>query len=711
MPQSQLNNRNFGSVVVSLRSQTINDNDRTIEAVLSTESPVDMWDYQRGQVIPEILLASGVELPKSRQVPLLNSHQRSSIDDQLGSIRNIATDNGEIVGRLSFSKSAENEWQKVREGHVTDVSVGYEVKKKTYVADGQVRNFSGREITGPANVVTKWRLLEGSVTPIGADEMAKMRGYTGTAQTMKGFVMNEELRALLVSQGMPKDASEEDAQKWLVRHLSAKKEEETRQKPAENKETAKAESVDVRAAVEAALKAQREATRTFRKECDSLLEVADMADLKQRCYELDDIADVRKLIIDERAKRKNGEGEISIAPGPAQRDKHVAAIKTAIGLRTMQSINASQSVIDQQVPKEQRAAGHEHYRNASLFDMAKECVAMDGINTRGLTREQVAMAALGFYRQAGVRSDVGYHQTGNFANLTLDAVNKSMSVGYQEFPATWRGPMRQGTSVPDFKNKHSIRLGAIPNIPVWPGIDAPEKASFADAKESYAVECRSSIISFGYKLLVNDDMDALTRVPQMFGNAASRTVNAAAWAQITGNPTMSDSVALFATATGARKRTNLTTGAGAPSVSTVQTLTNLMMQMRGENTPEGNESDDVLSLMPRYIVGPGALKTTIEQLINSISDPASSNSGVYNNTRNLVPVIEPLLDASSTTAWYLFASTSQIDTVEVSFLQGQETPVVRDWVEDETLSQNFAVLQTFGVKALNHRGIQKHAGA
>jgi hypothetical protein len=271
--------------------------------------------------------------------------------------------------------------------------------------------------------------------------------------------------------------------------------------------------------------------------------------------------------------------------------------------------------------------------------------------------------------------------------------------------------MRQAASVPDFKQIHRLRMGAIPNLPVWPDNSNPERASFTDARESYAVEARSLEISYSYRLLVNDDMDALSRTPGMMGAAAARTVNAVAWSQITSNPTMSDSVALFATATGARKRTNLTTGAGTPSVTTLQTLTNLMRQMRGENTPEGNESADILNLQPRYLVGPSALATTINQLVLSAYDPAANSFMVYNTATQLIPVIEPLLDVASTTAWYLFADTSQIDTVEVSFLQGQETPVTRQFMDERNLSQTVTILQTFAAKAMNHRGVQKHAGA
>jgi hypothetical protein len=286
-----------------------------------------------------------------------------------------------------------------------------------------------------------------------------------------------------------------------------------------------------------------------------------------------------------------------------------------------------------------------------------------------------------------------------------------MMVGYTEAPSTWRGPMRQGTSVADFKQINRLRMGAIPNLPIWNDTSEPNKASFTDARESYAVESRSLGVSFSYKLLVNDDMDALTRTPVMLGAAAARTVNAVAWAQLTSNPTLSDGVTLFSDVSGARKRKNFTTGTGAPSVTTLGLLTNLMRQMRGENTPEGAESDDILNLQPRYLVVPSALETVALQLVNSAYDPNSSvNTLVYNPARTMIPVIEPILDANSILAWYLFADPSTIDTIEVTFLQGQENPLVRSYMDEEKLSMEYYVLQTFAAKAMNHRGIQKHKG-
>jgi hypothetical protein len=725
---------------LAVRTSTCNADQRSVEGTIATESPVPMYDWKRGAVIPEILRADGAELPS--QVPFLNAHHRYDVNDQLGSARELRIDNGQIAGRMFFARKHADQYDMVADGHVTDLSAGYQVVESTHVPRGEKAIVGGRSYEGPVNVVTKWKLREVSLVPIGADEQAKLRGLdrfpghppetTPTNPTPKRLTVNEALRAFCVTSGMDEKLTDEQARAWMEtkfgRKTTAKLFGERSSDlvtedgvPFDFKELIRqATTVAAEAARTAVLESQRVETArvdAFRKEVDAACELASLEGERSACYAMPDITSVRKHLLELKSKQPDPGYGIPIRGGEAQRDKHVAALTTALGLRALQATNCRQELVEQHLPPAQRAAGHETFRNASLLDIARECLQLDGFNTRGLSREQIAIASLGWPHKVGLRADFGstgpaYHTTGSFSKLTADAVNKSMQVGYQEFPATWRTCFRQGPSAADLKTIHRIRMGAIPNLPDWPTNTDPEQASFKDAEETYRVQPKSLWLSFSWDLLVNDDLNMLSRVPAMFGDAAARTVNALAWAQITGNPTMEDGQALFLeTATGNRKRSNLTTGAGTPSVATRQTLTNKMRQMRGENTPEGNESQDILNLEPRFIVGGSTLETLILQLVKSGYDPAANQFQTYNPATTLTPIIEPLLDANSTTAWYLFADTARIDTVEVTFLQGHEAPVQRSWADEKTLSQNWAVLQAVAAKALNHRGMQKHNGS
>ena len=722
---------------VHLRAKTIDEDDRSVEVTLATDEPVLEYDWETYRAIPHYLDIGGMEVPSSRQVPMLDSHERHSVQNTLGSIRSLRKDvessPQEVIGRAMFSSLAEDEWTKVREGHLTDVSVGYRAIATLRIKDGETETYKGREIVGPAIVVTKSRAFEGSLVPIGADEQAKMRGIDPSKIPLakERFKMDEKLRQLLEKRGMPVDLSDGDAQAWLIDNQDRALAPiatpvdppvvPATDPPGQRKENdATALTPDsVRQMVADALVAADKERARHIEEVSALITLVDGDDnLRADCVAMTDMVKVREACADFKAHRRQAHsipGEPQIEFGAAEIDKFRSAVGTSLNLRCLQDAGGTEDSMEKVFPVEKRAKDAGQFHNYSLFGLAEECLVMDGVprnQLRGAPREDIALAALGFWEQSNLRAEghMALHTTGSFTLLTQDAINKSMQIGYTEAPSTWRGPMREGAPASDFKDIHRMRLGAVPNLPIWPDNTDPDVASFKDSEEKYAVECRSVQVDFSYRLLINDDINALSRVPSQLGDAASRTVNSVAWAEITANALTEDGVALFAAATGNRNRTNLTTGAGPPSVTTIQTLTNLMMQMRGENDPAENESDDVLALMPQYIVGPSAMRSTVLQEVRSIADPAGNHAGIANLSNNLIPVIEPLLDADSTTAWYLFASTARIDTVEVTFLQGQQTPVVRTFTDNKTLSQSSIVLQTFAAKALNHRGMQKHDG-
>ena len=463
---------------------------------------------------------------------------------------------------------------------------------------------------------------------------------------------------------------------------------------------------------------EREAKRAaFRKEVEFFCELSGVRAIDECVAHADgDIEKAREWI---REKRKvaaaNATRDVYIDMGADAKDKHTDAIRSAFLTKAYQDAGVDPTVREKLDPEAKRAAGWEDFRHMSPMEIAQECLRMDGFNLRGLNRVDIAQLALTGRMPFGMRASTavstGYNVVGTFPQLTLDAFNKTMLAGYMQYPMTWSRCFRQAPSARDFKNLNRIRLGEIPNLEVWPTNQVMNQVSMADEKESYAVESFADEISFSWKLLVNDDMDALTRVPMMLGVAAARTVNSAAWSVITANGNLQDGVALFATATGSRKKDNYTSSGAAPSVTEVAKGKNLMRQQVGVNKPDATASDQILNITPSYLIVPSALETVGAQLVNSQYDPASSKFQVFNPFTGLELIVEPLLDSNSTTAWYLAATPALIDTIEVTFLQGQENPVVRNYMDDKTWAQVFQVVQTFAAKAIDFRGLYKNAGA
>jgi len=181
--------KNYYSRESQIRAESVNDEERSIEGVLSTEEPVMVFDWYRFEPILEVLRMDGVELPK--QLPLLNAHSRESIHNIVGSTRELrmSTDeNGKpiIIAKNFISEAEQDIFTKAKEGHITDTSIGYVISEKDseYVEKGETKTINGREYKNESKsrmvLRTKWTLKENSLVPIGADKMAKLRAELET---------------------------------------------------------------------------------------------------------------------------------------------------------------------------------------------------------------------------------------------------------------------------------------------------------------------------------------------------------------------------------------------------------------------------------------------------------------------------------------------------------------------------------------------------
>jgi hypothetical protein len=170
---------------LALRAPAAPADDEAMEWVLSTELPATVWDWDRYEFVSEVLLADGMLVPASGQVPLLDSHNRYSALDVIGHVREFAeTVIGDYPARTGQARFAADEKsqtikQKVIDGHLSDGSVGYQVTKSIWIPEGMTVNVSGKSFIGPLKVSTQWSLKEFSVTPIGADVLAKVRRMCG----------------------------------------------------------------------------------------------------------------------------------------------------------------------------------------------------------------------------------------------------------------------------------------------------------------------------------------------------------------------------------------------------------------------------------------------------------------------------------------------------------------------------------------------------
>ena len=177
------------------------EDEAPIRAVFATDDPVPMFDYAQFRFVPQMLRMDS--LAPVDQVPMLDSHRRESNADVIGSGREIEIGERNMVGTLVFDMEdplGAATARKIRAGHITDVSIGYEVTDQEYIAPNTSRNVRGVDYEGGKaglNVVTSWRAREISPTPIGADGAAKIREQAARAA---GFSSVEEAARKLSAQ-------------------------------------------------------------------------------------------------------------------------------------------------------------------------------------------------------------------------------------------------------------------------------------------------------------------------------------------------------------------------------------------------------------------------------------------------------------------------------------------------------------------------------
>lgn len=150
---------------------TVNTEARTVNLVLSTGARVLRERLFDEPVFEELSLdPSHVELARLNSgAPLLNSHRRFDLADQLGVLERAWIENGQLYGTARFSDRAEVEpyFRDVQAGIIRNVSLGYVVH--------QWRDITQPDDAHPVQLAIRWEPFEASLVTIGADAGAQTR--------------------------------------------------------------------------------------------------------------------------------------------------------------------------------------------------------------------------------------------------------------------------------------------------------------------------------------------------------------------------------------------------------------------------------------------------------------------------------------------------------------------------------------------------------
>lgn len=259
--------------------------------------------------------------------------------------------------------------------------------------------------------------------------------------------------------------------------------------------------------------------------------------------------------------------------------------------------------------------------------------------------------------------DAGQHSTSDFSSILANVAYKSLLKGWDSAAETFTQWTSKGT-LTDFKATRRVNTGLFSDLNAIDEGAEYTAGTIGDRGETVTLATYGKLFAITRQAIINDDLGALTNVPVKMGRAAKRTLGNLAYAVLTGNPAMSDSVALFHAT-----HANLAGTGAAPSVASFNAM---LAAMATQVEATGGSP---LNIRPKYVLAPFALKATLDQLLYSSVDPAATKGHAMNPVQNLVePIYDARLDANSATAHYLVADPSMYDTVEVSYLDGRDTP-------------------------------------
>jgi phage major head subunit gpT-like protein len=653
---------------------SLNDEDRTVDAVLTTEAPARVFDWQTMDFGDEVLLMHGAQVPE--YVPLLDTHDRSSVRNVIGSVRGFipAETSGfkALQGKVQYSDTPEGKsaFQKTKEGHLRDYSVGYKVNHTTRIPTNEKAMIAGREFTGPVSVVDSWTLKEVSAVAIGADQYAKVRSE-GIGQAVPlAKTQHEQAGILPAKGGRMSDGT------VMETKFEEKKEVYTKAEiDAMTAEITRAAEDQARIAVE---QERRRAAEIFQM-CNA--------------FGLKDIAEILTAsgkTVDE-ARKEVLETLVKNQPQISSRVDVLADEGVKVRAAMIDGLFARASG---QVNLKDATPGYEEFRSMSLVELGRECLTRAGFSCRGLSKNQIAEKLL----TRGIVAQSSY----DYPKILSAVSNKSLQKAYAEAPQTWR-PFVNVISADDFKDIYRLNFSESPGLLEIEENGEYKETTFSESQETFALKTWGILISITRKMLVNDDLSAFARIPAEFGKAAKRKESDIVYSVITTNGLMADGVALFASG-----HSNYHTSGDAAAI-TSESLSKARALIAKQTGLKGA----VLDIIPKFLLCPLEKITTAEVLLQSAALPtAEYSSAIYNPWEGkLIPIADPRLSANSTTAWYLVADPAQIGTIDVAYLDGNQAPTLSEEEMFERDAVRFKIRHDFNAAPIEYRGMYKNTGA
>ncbi len=688
---------------------------RTFEFTFTAGTRVKRFDYFSWSYYWEELSLDPAHVRLDRLnagAPLLNSHQQWDLRSVLGVHEKawLMPAEGRATCRFSDRDDTVNAfWRDVVNGILRNTSVGYIVYRYEKLDP---------EVEGgyPIWRAIDWEPCENSLVPIGADPMAGLRsmgegGQRPSAEQLleqsAQFVGGRTFPCEFVTRAteVPQAAAPAAAQEPIAAARGESSDQPSEEDPmrkfrrtpvAEAAETvtstgggatttppAAPSAEQIRAEERTRINGINAAAAAFRRTAHG----ATVTD--------DDVAGMIASGITVDAARAQMFARLETASNNTGPTRSAANIQTTQDEQQQRRADMSAAVAHRANPSLALPESARRFRGYSLFELARRSLELQGVNTEGMGRNAIVALAMGNSDEMGFRS---MHGTSDFSIALASTVNRTLRDAYTSANQTFKAWARKGT-LSDFRAATRVAVAGNLSLEKVNEFGEFKRGKISDAGETIQLATYGKVVGVTRQAVINDDLDFLSRIPQMYGRAAADFESDTVYAILKGNPVMADTVTLFHASHG-----NLGTGAGI----TESALDEATQGMRKQKDFGGNNQP--LNLVAKTLIVSSARELQARKLLSALLVATkSADVNVFSNAYDLV--VEPRLDAVNPLEWFLAADPAQIDTIEYAYLEGEEGLYTEQRMGFDVDGLEVKARLDFAAKAVDFRGIWKNPGA
>lgn len=278
------------------------------------------------------------------------------------------------------------------------------------------------------------------------------------------------------------------------------------------------------------------------------------------------------------------------------------------------------------------------------------------------------------------------------SNVLSAAYGKFLLQGFTAVESTY-DMIASTRSVSDYKTVTGVRVtGGFEFDEVGNGGEL-KHAEAGDETRSISAKLYGRLSAITMVDIVNDDLGALTVVPQRLGRGAAIKLNKVFWTEF-----QSNNATYFAKETAA--------AGNALSISSLKTAASSYRKLTdGDSNP--------LGISPAYLLVSPENEITAAELMSGsllITGENSTRTNVNVLAGRYQVVSSSYLTSAST--WWLVANPAELPCMEVAFLNGQRTPTVQQAEADfDTLGIQVRGYYSFGVAKAESKGAYRMATA